>query len=68
MDEFPNIKESEMKKFVKTGIKKHFIDPKPKRSQLYFLYKLILNRKNFEYKDKDVVLNLIFKKLCLFRK
>ena len=57
-----------MKIFVKMGIKENFIDPKPKRSQLYFLYKLILNRKNFEYKDKDVVLNLIFKKLCLFRK
>ena len=35
----------QMEKFVKTGIKKPYISVKPKKQQLYFLYKLILNRK-----------------------
>ena len=37
----------QMENFVKTGIKKPYISVKPKKQQLYFLYKLILNRKLF---------------------
>ena len=33
-----------MEQFVKENTKKHYISEKPKRQQLYFLYKLIMNR------------------------
>ena len=42
-----------MEQFVKENTKKHYISEKPKPQQLYFLYKLIMNRKKFNYALTD---------------
>ena len=42
-----DLNEEQVEKFVKNGIKKPYISVKPKKQQLYFLYKLIMNRKLF---------------------
>ena len=47
-----------MEIFVKDNTKKHYISEKPKPQQLYFLYKLILNRKKFKYELSDRILIL----------
>ena len=41
------LKSENMKNFIKEGIKGHYIDKAPRKGQLYFLYKLIMNRKKF---------------------
>ena len=45
-----------MEKFVKHGIKQPYISIKPQKQQLYFLYKLIMNRKMFHYSCTDRIL------------
>lgn len=45
-----------MELFVKTNIQKHYISEKPKPQQLYFLYKLVLNRKKFNYELSERLL------------
>ena len=42
-----------MKNFIKEGIKGHYIDKAPRKGQLYFLYKLIMNRKRFKFTQAD---------------
>ena len=49
----------EMKSFIKEGIKGHYIDKAPKKGQLYFLYKLIMNRKNFVFTKSDILLDFL---------
>ena len=49
----------EMKNFIKEGIKGHYIDKAPKKGQLYFLYKLIMNRKNFVFTKSDILLDFL---------
>ena len=46
----------EMEDFVKQNIKSHYISEKPKRQQLYFLYKIILNRQSFVYHFSDWIM------------
>ena len=57
-----------MERFVKNGIKKPYISAKPKRQQLYFLYKLIMNRKMFQFKCGDRMLHKLGKLFCCCRK
>ena len=63
-----DLNEEQMEKFVKTGIKKPYISVKPKKQQLYFLYKLILNRKLFQFNFIDRQLHSIGKIFCCCRK
>ena len=49
----------EMKDFIKEGIKGHYIDKAPKKGQLYFLYKLIMNRKKFIFTKPDRILDFL---------
>ena len=63
-----DLDEIQMESFVKNGIKKPYISPKPKKQQLYFLYKLIMNRKKFQFNFTDRVLHRLDKVLCCFRK
>ena len=39
--------ENQMERFIKHGIRRPYISAKPKKQQLYFLYKLIMNRQKF---------------------
>ena len=57
-----------MKEFIKQGIKKDYISVKPKKQQLYFLYKLIMNREVFDYTYIDRSLNRISRLFCCCRK
>ena len=57
-----------MKRFIKRGIKQRYISKKPKSQQLYFIYKLMMNRKKFEYKPSERVYYWVSKLLCCFRK
>ena len=57
-----------MERFVKNGIKKPYISAKPKRQQLYFLYKLIMNRKTFHYDFIDRFLHRFSYLFCCCRK
>ena len=52
-----------MEKFVKDNTKKRYISEKPKPQQLYFLYKLIMNRKKFQFSLSDRLL-IAIGKLC----
>ena len=63
-----DLNEEQMEKFVKTGIKKPYISVKPKKQQLYFLYKLIMNRKLFQFNFIDRQLHSIGKIFCCCRK
>ena len=45
-----------------------YISMTPKRQQLYFLYKLIMNRKLFRYSFCDTIINRIGKFFCCCRK
>ena len=45
-----------MEHFIKSNIQKHYISEKPKPQQLYFLYKIILNRKKFKYELSERVM------------
>lgn len=57
-----------MEKFIKQGIRRPYISEKPKRQQLYFLYKLILNRTMFSYDFMDRMLHRVSKFACCLRK
>ena len=57
-----------MEQFIKIGNKAHFIYNKPSRSQLYFLYKLIMNRKQFKYYMRDRILSCIDRLSCCKKK
>ena len=48
-----------MENFIKDGINKNYISRKPKRQQLYFLYKLMMNRKRFEDSFKNRLFNCL---------
>ena len=63
-----DLTEEQMEKFVKTGIKKPYISGKPKKQQLYFLYKLIMNRKLFQFNFIDRQLDRFAKIFCCCRK
>ena len=63
-----DLNEEQMEKFVKTGIKKPYISVRPKKQQLYFLYKLIMNRKLFQFNFIDRRLHSIRKIFCCCRK
>ena len=54
----------EMKKFIKQGIKRGYVSTKPHRQQLYYIYKLIVNRYKFKYTAQDFVRNFIDKLCC----
>ena len=60
--------DDQMEKFIKNGNKGHFIYNKPSRGQLYFLYKLIMNRKQFKYYMRDRLLNCINRLSCCKKK
>ena len=55
-----------MEQFVKENTKMRYISEKPKPQQLYFLYKLIMNRKKFKYSLSDRFLTLCgkFSRCC----
>ena len=63
-----DLNEEQMEKFVKNGIKKPYISVKPKRQQLYFLYKLIVNRTLFQYNFLDRMLHQVGRVFCCCRK
>ena len=63
-----DLSDEQMEKFVKNGIKKPYISVKPKKQQLYFLYKLIMNRKIFYYNSMDRLLHNFSKVFCCCRK
>ena len=42
-----DLDENEMEKLIRYNIKHSYISSKPKKQQLYFLFKLILNRRSF---------------------
>ena len=48
-----HLETKQMESFIKENTKKHYISEKPKPQQLYFLYKLIMNRKKFSYALSD---------------
>ena len=48
-----SLNEEEMERFIKANIKSLYISEKPQRNKLYFLFNLILNRQNFQYKWPD---------------
>ena len=56
--------DDEMKEFIKRGKAKKMISEQPKRQQLYFLYKLIVNRTKIEYSLKDYFRYLLGKLVC----
>ena len=59
-----------MEQFIKDNTKRRYISEKPKPQQLYFLYKLIMNRKQFKYSLSDRLLIAIGKlcRCCCFHK
>ena len=57
-----------MEQFVKANIKGLIINKKPQRNKLYFLFNLILNRKNFNYNWPDRALYRASKLLLCCRK
>ena len=62
-----NFSETAIVNFIKQGIKKHKIKETPLLGQLYFLFYLILNRKEFKFDFKDRMLHCInrcFTKKC----
>ena len=63
-DRFVDVDDEKMKDFIKKGIKRHYIDNKPTRQQLYFLYKLILNRKSFSFSWSDFFKAMFAKMFC----
>ena len=67
-DEDFNLHEHQMKLFVEKGIKKRFISSKPKRQQLYFIYKLILNRTKFNLSNRNWLLLCLCKAFTCCRK
>ena len=58
------IDNTEMKLFIKKGIKSKYISKKPKKQQLYYLYKLILNRRSFTYRWAETLLLWSRKLFC----
>ena len=63
-----DLNEEQTKAFIKENLTKHYISEKPKRQQLFFLFKLILNRRGFEFKFREMVLLEISKFLCCCKK
>ena len=59
-----NMTNKEMKKFIKDGTKENKISEKPTRQQLYFLYKLIMNRVHVQISCFDIF-KYRLAKLCL---
>ena len=57
-----------MEKFIRHGIRRPYISAKPKKQQLYFLYKLIMNRKKFQFDFVDRTLNRLSFLFCCCRK
>ena len=42
-----------MKRFIKENAKHNYISKKPKKQQLYLIFKLIMNRKRFQFNFKE---------------
>lgn len=53
------LSDNEMKDFIKRGKSKKIINEQPTRQQLYFLYKLIVNRSKIQYSLRDTFRYLI---------
>lgn len=60
--------EEQMEQFMKENIKGLYIDEKPQRDKLYFLFSLILNRKSFVYEWADRALHRVSTVLFCCRK
>ena len=56
--------DNQMKNFIKDGIQNQWINERPTRQQLYFLYKLIMNRVEINYSLRDYLRYLVAK-LCI---
>lgn len=62
------LRADQMEQFIKYGIRRPYISVKPKRQQLYFLYKLILNRTLFRFNFMDRMLHRLSKFTCCLKK
>ena len=56
--------DKQMKKFIRKGVKDFHYSDKPTRQQLYYLYKLIINRRPFSYSWGDWLRSCLIKS-CL---
>ena len=53
--------------FIKSNLKTLYVSEKPKKQQLYILFKLIMSRRKFEMSWKDSVMPNFYKALMCCR-
>ena len=58
---------NQMRRFIEQNTKQHYISKKPKKQQLYFLFKLILNRTQFKTDWRDNLSLFYYKSLLCCR-